>query len=164
MICTVHSKYPQSGYIHFCITRYAGYAMSTTWLRLFLHEQNKNCDQSLNILLLFRIYKFFSSKGKSQFITLYLFVISDRMVRPELPPRSIALGSADIPVCAFLNYVLSLGLLVLWNRKYILTLLYIFYSHFILYLYCICFGSFYLTSTISLYRDRLIYKYENTII
>ena len=123
-------------------------------------------EQKLRSILKYTVIvsKFFSSKGKSQFITLYLFVISDRMVRPELPPRSISLGSADIPVCAFLNYVLSLGLLVLWNRKYILTLLYIFYSHFILYLYFICFGSFYLTFTISHYRDRLIYKYENTII
>jgi hypothetical protein len=31
---------------------YAGYTVctsSTTWLRLFLHEPNKNCDQSFNI-------------------------------------------------------------------------------------------------------------------
>jgi hypothetical protein len=28
---------------------YAGYTVCTTWLMLFLHESNKNCDQSLNI-------------------------------------------------------------------------------------------------------------------
>ena len=47
IICSVHSKYPQSGCIHPCVTCYAGYSVCTTWLRLFLHELNKNCDQSL---------------------------------------------------------------------------------------------------------------------
>jgi hypothetical protein len=28
---------------------YVDYPACTTWLRLFLHEPNKNCDQSLNI-------------------------------------------------------------------------------------------------------------------
>ena len=36
--------------VHPCVTRYAGYMVCTTWLRLFLHEPNKNCDQSLNSL------------------------------------------------------------------------------------------------------------------
>jgi hypothetical protein len=36
---------------HPCVTRYVGYTVCTTWLRLFLHEPNKNCDQFLNILL-----------------------------------------------------------------------------------------------------------------
>jgi hypothetical protein len=30
---------------------YAGYTVCITWLRLFRHELNKNCDQSLNKLL-----------------------------------------------------------------------------------------------------------------
>ena len=34
-----------------CATRYADYTVCTTWFRLFLHEQNKNCDQSLSIFL-----------------------------------------------------------------------------------------------------------------
>ena len=29
------------------IFQYTGYTVCTTWLRLFLHEPNKNCDQSL---------------------------------------------------------------------------------------------------------------------
>jgi hypothetical protein len=33
------------------IHSYAGYTVCTTWLRLFLHEPNKNCDQSLIIFI-----------------------------------------------------------------------------------------------------------------
>jgi hypothetical protein len=39
---------PQSGCTYPCITRYTGYTVCTTWLSLFLHEPNKNFDQSLN--------------------------------------------------------------------------------------------------------------------
>jgi hypothetical protein len=35
------------GYTHPCLTCVAGYTLCTTWLRLFLHEPNKNSDQSL---------------------------------------------------------------------------------------------------------------------
>ena len=50
IICSVHSKYPQSGCTHPCITCYTCYTVCTTWLRLFLHEPNKNCDQSLIVI------------------------------------------------------------------------------------------------------------------
>jgi hypothetical protein len=37
------------GCTHPYVTRYADYTVCTTWLRLFLHEPNKNWDQSLII-------------------------------------------------------------------------------------------------------------------
>jgi hypothetical protein len=39
-----------------CVTRYAGYTVCITWLRLFLHEANKNCDQSLTRFLYMYMY------------------------------------------------------------------------------------------------------------
>ena len=44
------SKEPS--FTHSYVTRYTGYTVCTTWLRLFLHGLNKNCDQSLHVLLI----------------------------------------------------------------------------------------------------------------
>jgi hypothetical protein len=41
--------------------KYAGYTVCATWLRLFLHEPNKNCDQSLNDLSCVEIPSLFNS-------------------------------------------------------------------------------------------------------
>ena len=49
-LCSVHLKEPQSGCTHPCVSCYAGYTVCTTWLRLFLYEPNKYCDQSLIVL------------------------------------------------------------------------------------------------------------------
>jgi len=58
IIYSVHSKQPQSGCTHPCVTSYAGYPVCTTWLRLLLHEPNKNCDQSIN--------KYYSEMGERE--------------------------------------------------------------------------------------------------
>jgi hypothetical protein len=52
IICFAHSKQPQSGCTHPCVTSYAGYTVSTSWLRLFLYGPNKKyCDKSLTHLV-----------------------------------------------------------------------------------------------------------------
>jgi hypothetical protein len=52
-------RFIQSGYTHSCVNKYAGYTVCATWLRLFLHELNKNYDQSLNTIFVSNaIYQF----------------------------------------------------------------------------------------------------------